>query len=64
LESTDFVIVEEFPATIDRCLDDLPMKHKGEMETPRTHKVQTFSSCALADRVECIISKGVPPMAK
>src|SRR5512142_1512402 len=31
-----------FTAAIDRCLDDLPTAHKGEMETLLTHRFQTF----------------------
>jgi transposase len=44
-QSLDSIYYEDFArftAAIDRCLDELPTVHKGEMETLLTHKFQTF----------------------
>ena len=42
LDSMYYEDFSRFTAAIDRCLDDLPTAHRGEMETLRTHKFQTF----------------------
>ena len=49
-ESLDSMYYEDFSrftAAIDRCLDDLPTAHKGEMETLLTHEFQTFGDVPL-----------------
>ena len=49
-ESLDSIYYEDFSrftAAIDRCLDDLPTAHKGEMETLLTHEFQTFADVPL-----------------
>jgi transposase len=49
-ESLDSIYYEDFSrftAAIDRCLDDLPTAHKGEMETLLTHEFQTFANVPL-----------------
>jgi transposase len=49
-QSLDSIYYEEFvrfTAAIDRCLDELPTVHKGEMETLMTHKFQTFEDVPL-----------------
>jgi hypothetical protein len=47
LDSTYYEAFEQFRAGIDRCLDDLPTKHKGAMETLLTHKFQMFTDVPL-----------------
>jgi transposase len=47
LDSTYYEAFDHFRAAIDRCLDDLPTKHKGEMETLMTHKFQLFTDVPL-----------------
>jgi transposase len=47
LDSTYYEAFDPFRAAIDRCLDDLPTKHKGEMETLMTHKFQLFTDVPL-----------------
>jgi transposase len=47
LDSTYYEDYERFTAAIDRCLDDLPTVHKGQMETLLTHKFQTFEDVPL-----------------
>jgi transposase len=38
---------DEFNAAIQRCLDDLPSKHKDAMDTLLTHNFQTFENVSL-----------------
>ena len=47
LNSIYYETFEEFTTAIDQCLDGLPTKHKGEMETLLTHKFQTFGDVPL-----------------
>ena len=47
LNSTYYEAFEEFTTAIDECLDNLPTKHKGEMETLLTHNFQTFADVPL-----------------
>jgi transposase len=47
LDSTYYEDFAQFTTAIDRCLDDLPTVHKGEMETLLTHKFQTFGDVPL-----------------
>ena len=47
LDSTYYEDFGQFTAAIDRCLDDLPTAHKGEMETLLTHEFQTFGDVPL-----------------
>jgi transposase len=47
LDSTYYEDYERFTAAIDRCLEDLPTVHKGQMETLLTHKFQTFEDVPL-----------------
>ncbi len=47
LDSTYYEAFEHFRAAIDRCLDDLPTKHKGAMRTLLTHKFQMFTDVPL-----------------
>jgi transposase len=44
LDSTYDEDFGQFITAIDRCLDDLPTVHKGEMETLLTHKSQAFEN--------------------
>ena len=44
LDSISYEDFARFTAAIDRCLDELPTVHKGEMETLLTHKFQTLGS--------------------
>ncbi len=49
-ESLDSMYYEDFAqftTAIDRCLDDLPTVHKGEMERLMTHKFRTFENVPL-----------------
>lgn len=49
-ESLDSMYYEDFAqftTAIDRCLDDLPTVHKGEMERLMTHEVRTFENVPL-----------------
>jgi transposase len=47
LDSTYYEDFVQFITAIDRCLDDLPTVHKGEMETLLTHEFQTFGNVPL-----------------
>jgi transposase len=47
LDSTYYEDFAQFIAAIDRCLDELPTVHKGEMDTLLTHKFQTFEHVPL-----------------
>src|SRR5512135_1597297 len=47
LDSMYYEDFSRFTAAIDRCLDDLPTAHKGEMETLLTHRFQTFGDVPL-----------------
>jgi transposase len=47
LDSTYYESFEGFRAAIDQCLDDLPTKHRGEMETLLVHRFQTFQDVPL-----------------
>ena len=47
LDSTYYEDFGQFTTAIDRCLDDLPTVHKGEMETLLTHRFQTFGNVPL-----------------
>jgi transposase len=47
LGSTYYESFESFRAAIDQCLDDLPTKHKGAMETLMVHRFQTFDDVPL-----------------
>src|SRR5512132_4270307 len=47
LDSTYYEDFSQFTTAIDRCLDDLPTAHKGEMETLLTHRFQTFGDVPL-----------------
>jgi transposase len=47
LNSTYYEAFEQFTTAIDECLDNLPTKHKGEMETLLTHKFQMFGDVPL-----------------
>jgi transposase len=47
LDSTYYESFESFRAAIDQCLDDLPTKHRGEMETLLVHRFQTFNDVPL-----------------
>jgi transposase len=47
LDSTYYEDFARFTAAIDRCLEELPTVHKGEMETLLTHKFQTFEDVPL-----------------
>jgi transposase len=47
LNSTYYEAFEEFTTAIDECLDNLPTKHKGEMETRLTHNFQMFGDVPL-----------------
>jgi len=44
LRSTYYSSYEQFTATIQQCLDDLPTKHKAAMDTLLTHNFQTFDN--------------------
>src|SRR3954468_2973430 len=49
-QSLDSIYYEDFAlftVAIDRCLEDLPTVHKGEMETLMTHKFQMFENVPL-----------------
>jgi hypothetical protein len=47
LDSTSSEDFARFTAAIDQCLYELPMVHKGEVETLLTHKFQTFEDVPL-----------------
>jgi transposase len=47
LNSIYYETFERFTTAIDECLDGLPTKHKGEMETLLTHKFQMFGDVPL-----------------
>src|SRR5512144_2912177 len=47
LDSTYYEDFGQFTTAIDRCLDNLPTVHKGEMETLLTHRFQTFGNVPL-----------------
>jgi transposase len=47
LNSTYYEAFEQFTTAIDECLDNLPTKHKGEMETLLAHNFQTFEDVPL-----------------
>jgi transposase len=47
LDSTYYEDFAQFTAAIDRCLDNLPTIHKGEMDTLLTHKFQMFEDVPL-----------------
>jgi transposase len=47
LNSTYYEAFEQFTTAIDECLDNLPTKHKSEMETLLTHKFQMFGDVPL-----------------
>src|SRR3954447_21936602 len=47
LNSIYYEAFEQFTTAIDQCLDNLPTKHKGEMETLMTHKFQLFTDVPL-----------------
>ncbi len=47
LNSIYYETFEGFTTAIDQCLDDLPTKHKGAMETLLTHEFQTFGKVPL-----------------
>ena len=47
LDSTYYEDFGQFTTAIDRCLDDLPTVHKGEMETLLMHRFQTFGNVPL-----------------
>jgi transposase len=47
LRSTYYCRYEEFNAAIQRCLDDLPGKHKAAMDSLLTHNFQTFEKVSL-----------------
>jgi transposase len=47
LRSTYYSRYEEFNAAIQRCLDDLPGKHKAAMGSLLTHNFQTFENVSL-----------------
>jgi hypothetical protein len=47
LDSTSSEDFGQFTAAIDRCLDELPRVHKGEMATLMTHKFQMFEDVPL-----------------
>jgi transposase len=47
LNSIYYQTFERFTTAIDECLDGLPTKHKGEMETLLTHKFQMFGDVPL-----------------
>jgi transposase len=47
LNSIYYETFEGFTTAIDQCLDDLPTKHKGAMETLLTHEFQTFGNVPL-----------------
>ena len=38
---------DKFNAAIQQCLDELPSKHKGAMDTLLTHNFQTFENVSL-----------------
>ena len=42
LNSTYYEAFEQFTAAIDECLDNLPTKHRSEMETLLSHNFQMF----------------------
>jgi transposase len=44
LRSTYYANYEDFTAAIQQCLDDLPTKHKGAMNSLLTHNFQTFEN--------------------
>jgi transposase len=44
LRSTYHANYEDFTATIQQCLDDLPTKHKDAMDSLLTHNFQTFEN--------------------
>src|SRR5512138_1400920 len=46
LDSMYYEDFSRFTAAIDRCLDDLPTAHKGEMETLLTHRGQVTALAA------------------
>jgi transposase len=52
LDSTSYESFESFRAAIDRCLDDLPTKHRGEMETLPGASVSDVRGCATLGGVE------------
>jgi transposase len=47
LRSTYYTNYEAFTAAIQRCLDELPTKHKAAMDTLLTHNFQTFENVPL-----------------
>ena len=47
LNSIYYETFEGFTAAIDECLDQLPTKHKVEMEALLTHNFQTFGDVPL-----------------
>ena len=47
LRSTYYANYDEFTTAIQRCLDDLPTKHKEAMDTLLTHNFQTFENVSL-----------------
>jgi transposase len=47
LRTKYYASYEEFHTAIQRCLDDLPTKHKDAMDTLLTHEFQTFENVSL-----------------
>jgi transposase len=47
LRSTYYANYEAFTTAIQRCLDDLPTKHKAAMDSLLTHNFQTFENVSL-----------------
>jgi len=47
LDSTYYESFESFRGAIDQCLDDLPTKHREEMETLLVHRFQMFQDVPL-----------------
>jgi transposase len=47
LRSTYYASYEEFSAAIQRCLDELPTKHKEAMNSLLTHNFQSFENVSL-----------------
>jgi transposase len=47
LNSIYYEAFEQFTTAIDECLENLPTKHKGEMETLLTHEFQMFGDVPL-----------------
>ena len=47
LNSTHYTNYEAFTTVITRCLDDLPTKHRADMNSLLTHNFQTFENVSI-----------------